>query len=186
MKSKGTAIEKACKESVTDAMKRALRLFGNSLGNCLYDKAFNQQVSSMPKPERIFRPENLLREPSLLPPAKRFAAEPQDAPLQTPPLHPLQGRVPQPPRQAVNQIKQEKPYAVPRTTATPAKAQPDQRFPPSSSQLPNFAVPVKTEVFNQSDDETGLPKSPPWWSRFLIQIFHCGFRRRIRLLDEWS
>ncbi|KAJ9063650.1 DNA repair protein rad52 [Entomophthora muscae] len=39
-KSKGAAFEKAKKESVTDAVKRALRYFGNSLGNCLYDKGF--------------------------------------------------------------------------------------------------------------------------------------------------
>ena len=35
---KGAAIEKAKKEAVSDARKRALRLFGDALGNCLYDK----------------------------------------------------------------------------------------------------------------------------------------------------
>ncbi|KAI8055022.1 hypothetical protein BDF22DRAFT_725482 [Syncephalis plumigaleata] len=38
MKSKGMALEKAKKEAVTDGLKRALRGFGNVLGNCLYDK----------------------------------------------------------------------------------------------------------------------------------------------------
>jgi DNA repair and recombination protein RAD52 len=37
-KGKAAAFEKAKKEAVTDAMKRALRNFGNVLGNCLYDK----------------------------------------------------------------------------------------------------------------------------------------------------
>lgn len=35
MKSKGLALEKARKEAVSDGRKRALRLFGNGLGNCL-------------------------------------------------------------------------------------------------------------------------------------------------------
>ncbi|KAI8622286.1 hypothetical protein BC830DRAFT_752696 [Chytriomyces sp. MP71] len=37
-KSKGMAFEKAKKESVTDGIKRALKSFGNALGNCVYDK----------------------------------------------------------------------------------------------------------------------------------------------------
>lgn len=36
-KNKGIAIENAKKEAVSDARKRALRLFGNALGNCIYD-----------------------------------------------------------------------------------------------------------------------------------------------------
>eukprot|EP01088_Endostelium_zonatum_P022678 TRINITY_DN99_c1_g3_i1.p1 TRINITY_DN99_c1_g3~~TRINITY_DN99_c1_g3_i1.p1 ORF type:complete len:365 (-),score=111.93 TRINITY_DN99_c1_g3_i1:2-1096(-) len=35
---RATAIENAKKEAVSDARKRALRLFGNALGNCIYDK----------------------------------------------------------------------------------------------------------------------------------------------------
>lgn len=37
---KGMAIEKAKKEAATDSLKRALRQFGNALGNCCYDKQF--------------------------------------------------------------------------------------------------------------------------------------------------
>jgi len=37
-KGKAPAFEKAKKEGTTDALKRALRNFGNLLGNCLYDK----------------------------------------------------------------------------------------------------------------------------------------------------
>lgn len=40
MKGKGVAFEKARKEAVTDATKRALRSFGDRLGNCAYDKEF--------------------------------------------------------------------------------------------------------------------------------------------------
>eukprot|EP00501_MAST-03F_sp_TOSAG23-6_P001654 GSMAST32.ASY1.ANO1.1722.1 assembled CDS len=38
MKSKGDSIQNAKKSAVTDANKRALRFFGDILGNCLYDK----------------------------------------------------------------------------------------------------------------------------------------------------
>ena len=40
MKSKALSIEKARKEAVTDALKRALKSFGNVLGNCLNDKDY--------------------------------------------------------------------------------------------------------------------------------------------------
>jgi DNA repair and recombination protein RAD52 len=35
MKSRGMALEKAKKEAISDGRKRALRLFGNGLGNCV-------------------------------------------------------------------------------------------------------------------------------------------------------
>ena len=40
MASEDVARDKALKEASTDAVKRALRMFGSSLGNCLYDKSF--------------------------------------------------------------------------------------------------------------------------------------------------
>ena len=45
------------KEAVTDATKRALRSFGNLLGNCLYDKAFLENIAKVknpPKPKLDF------------------------------------------------------------------------------------------------------------------------------------
>ncbi|KZP33750.1 recombination protein Rad52, partial [Athelia psychrophila] len=43
-KTKGPALDKCKKEAVTDALKRALRNFGNLMGNCLYDKSYTQEV----------------------------------------------------------------------------------------------------------------------------------------------
>ena len=43
-RSKAAAFEKAKKEAVTDAVKRALRQFGDRLGNCTYDKVFLRDV----------------------------------------------------------------------------------------------------------------------------------------------
>jgi DNA recombination protein Rad52 len=46
VKSKGAALDKARKEAVTDAIKRALRIFGNHLGNCCYDKDYLKAVKN--------------------------------------------------------------------------------------------------------------------------------------------
>ncbi len=46
MRSKALSIEKARKEAVTDALKRALKSFGNVLGNCLNDKDYVRLVNN--------------------------------------------------------------------------------------------------------------------------------------------
>lgn len=49
-RNKAVAFEKARKQGVTDATKRALRFFGNSLGNCLYDTPYLGGIGKMAKP----------------------------------------------------------------------------------------------------------------------------------------
>lgn len=46
-KGKAAAFEKAKKEGTTDALKRALRHFGNVLGNCVYDKDYLAKVTKL-------------------------------------------------------------------------------------------------------------------------------------------
>lgn len=46
-KGKAAAFEKAKKEGTTDALKRALRNFGNVLGNCIYDKEYLKSVTKI-------------------------------------------------------------------------------------------------------------------------------------------
>jgi DNA repair and recombination protein RAD52 len=46
-KGKAAAFEKAKKEGTTDGLKRALRNFGNVLGNCIYDKEYLKQVTKI-------------------------------------------------------------------------------------------------------------------------------------------
>ncbi|KKZ60253.1 hypothetical protein EMCG_05010 [[Emmonsia] crescens] len=46
-KSKALAFEKAKKEGTTDGLKRALRTFGNVLGNCVYDKEYVSRVTKV-------------------------------------------------------------------------------------------------------------------------------------------
>lgn len=42
------------KEAITDATKRALRTFGNLLGNCLYDKNYVSEIGKMKAPKVSF------------------------------------------------------------------------------------------------------------------------------------
>ncbi|NXY88579.1 RAD52 protein, partial [Alcedo cyanopectus] len=48
LKSKALSLEKARKEAVTDGLKRALRCFGNALGNCILDKDYLRAVNKLP------------------------------------------------------------------------------------------------------------------------------------------
>ncbi|CAL1592115.1 unnamed protein product [Knipowitschia caucasica] len=67
LKSKALSLEKARKEAVTDGMKRALKCFGNALGNCILDKEYLVAINKIPK-----------QPPAPLDPAqtKRSAGEP--------------------------------------------------------------------------------------------------------------
>ena len=60
-KGKAAAFEKAKKEGTTDALKRALRNFGNVLGNCIYDKDYLSKVTKIKPPPTKFNEANLHR-----------------------------------------------------------------------------------------------------------------------------
>lgn len=61
-KGKAMAFEKAKKEGTTDGLKRALRSFGNILGNCIYDKDYVTQVVKLKaQPVKKFDQNNLHR-----------------------------------------------------------------------------------------------------------------------------
>ncbi|KAI8589461.1 hypothetical protein BDZ88DRAFT_395956 [Geranomyces variabilis] len=47
-RTKSAAFEKAKKESITDATKRALKHFGNSMGACLYNKDYCKKIARIP------------------------------------------------------------------------------------------------------------------------------------------
>ncbi|XP_037538746.1 DNA repair protein RAD52 homolog [Nematolebias whitei] len=49
LRSKALSLEKARKEAVTDGMKRALKCFGNVLGNCILDKQYLFAINKIPK-----------------------------------------------------------------------------------------------------------------------------------------
>ncbi|KAI1270642.1 hypothetical protein F5Y18DRAFT_369065 [Xylariaceae sp. FL1019] len=60
-KGKAAAFEKAKKEGTTDALKRALRNFGNVLGNCIYDKDYLAKVTKIKVGPTKFDEDNLYR-----------------------------------------------------------------------------------------------------------------------------
>lgn len=58
---KAMAFDKCKKEAFTDGMKRALRQFGNALGNCLYDKEFLQHITKVSSEPVKFDANSLMR-----------------------------------------------------------------------------------------------------------------------------
>ncbi|KAI6248492.1 DNA repair and recombination protein mus-11 [Erysiphe necator] len=65
-KAKAAAFEKAKKEGTTDALKRALRNFGNVLGNCIYDKEYLRQISKVKPFSPKWSEDNLFRHNSFV------------------------------------------------------------------------------------------------------------------------
>lgn len=61
-KSKALGFDKCRKEATTDALKRALRKFGNALGNSLYNKNVLNFTKNMKKQPFIVDKDNLIRE----------------------------------------------------------------------------------------------------------------------------
>jgi recombination DNA repair RAD52 pathway protein len=70
MKSKAMSLEKARKEAVTDGLKRALRSFGNALGNCLNDKEYIQFIMTKPRQAPTFSMNNVMESSAFAEPAK--------------------------------------------------------------------------------------------------------------------
>ncbi|KAK9371983.1 uncharacterized protein V1513DRAFT_406253 [Lipomyces chichibuensis] len=77
-RSKYMALSKCKKEATTDATKRALRCFGNSVGNCLHDNTYRRYVLRMSIPAGRFDATNLHRSPeisAILDQQKRISAD---------------------------------------------------------------------------------------------------------------
>ncbi|USP76625.1 uncharacterized protein yc1106_03899 [Curvularia clavata] len=74
-KGKAASFEKAKKEAATDGLKRALRTFGNVLGNCLYDKEYLKKVQAMKVKPVKFQEDSLYRHADFAPQLPR--PEPQ-------------------------------------------------------------------------------------------------------------
>ena len=70
-KGKAAAFEKAKKEGTTDGLKRALKNFGNVLGNCLYDKDYVKHVTKMKVGSSKFEPDRLHRHSTFAPQPKK-------------------------------------------------------------------------------------------------------------------
>lgn len=130
---KGSAIENAKKEAVSDARKRALRLFGNALGNCLYDKEHLMKLKSAKKGEAGYLP------PTVSNPAHdaEKATVSYEQPVSLPP--PAQPTFTQPPPSL-----KAGPVPVPggynANTANIAGGRPQPGFPPQAARGPAVAA----------------------------------------------
>ncbi|KAK5740428.1 DNA repair protein rad52 [Elasticomyces elasticus] len=78
-KGKAAAFEKAKKEAATDALKRALRNFGNVLGNCLYDKDYLSKITKVKCAPSRWDSGNLHRHPDFKPIKRESIAEAESA-----------------------------------------------------------------------------------------------------------
>jgi DNA repair and recombination protein RAD52 len=84
-RSKAAAFDKAKKEAATDAMKRALRSFGNVLGNCLYDKGYLSKVTKLKVAPCKWDEENLHRHPSYAPVKRQAISDTSSGEKSVPP-----------------------------------------------------------------------------------------------------
>ncbi|WVQ71460.1 hypothetical protein IAR50_000997 [Cryptococcus sp. DSM 104548] len=134
VKSKGAAIDKAQKEAVTDATKRALRTFGNVLGNCLYDKDYTKEVVKMKVPPAKFQSDVLERRAEFAPPGYNHDAIPDPSrPSSIPPhMNPDNNNRPPPNNNILP------PRNIPQ--AQPQPPPPPMRPPPNNVQ----ATPLKS------------------------------------------
>ncbi|RHZ57161.1 RAD52 DNA repair protein RADC [Aspergillus thermomutatus] len=78
-KGKAAAFEKAKKEGTTDALKRALRNFGNVLGNCIYDKDYVSKVTKVKATPARWDVDELHRHPDYAP-IKKEPVRPKPVP----------------------------------------------------------------------------------------------------------
>ncbi|VEU19872.1 DEKNAAC100909 [Brettanomyces naardenensis] len=83
-RTKSAAFDKCKKEAVTDGMKRALRQFGNALGNCLYDKDFLSKVTKVTQNPKQFDESNLMRVEEKVKVEKEAAIEKEEVPGNVP------------------------------------------------------------------------------------------------------
>lgn len=81
-KGKAAAFEKAKKEGTTDALKRALRNFGNVLGNCVYDKTYLAKVTKLKVEATKWDPDMLHRHSDFAPKKVEEGSKPSLPPLQ--------------------------------------------------------------------------------------------------------
>ncbi|BCR85137.1 RAD52 DNA repair protein RADC [Aspergillus chevalieri] len=95
-KGKAAAFEKAKKEGTTDALKRALRNFGNVLGNCIYDKDYVSKVTKVKSAPARWNPDDLHRHPDFAP-VKKEPAPPKPSPHEDDDLPPRPADAARPP-----------------------------------------------------------------------------------------
>ncbi|KAJ8660981.1 hypothetical protein O0I10_003203 [Lichtheimia ornata] len=165
VRQKGASLEKARKEACTDALKRSLRMFGNAMGNCIYDKTYLSNIGRMRATAPPFKPSELYRDPRCIqaPPSASISTEmPAHQPTHQPPKPESK-----PSNKPPTTIQQSKPTARPPTsTPTPNKT----TLPPTSTPTPNKTTRPSTStpklpLTTQQTTATPTPRKQPFFSR---------------------
>ncbi|CDH52014.1 dna repair and recombination protein rad52 [Lichtheimia corymbifera JMRC:FSU:9682] len=156
VKQKGASLEKARKEACTDALKRALRMFGNAMGNCIYDKTYLSNIGRMRAAAPPFKPSELYRD-------QRCIQAPPSASITTEmPAHQTTHQPPKPESKPSYKppttAQQSKPTARP-PTSTPVPSPNKTTPPPTSTSTP------KLPLTTQQTTSTPTTKKQPFFSR---------------------
>ena len=180
---RAAALEKAKKEAASDGLKRALRLFGNKLGNCLADKNFLKRVEQgqakdepidLSAPRKRMKLEDSFSASTLPPPAAsaasasaQAAGPPQQQPSPPPPQQPYLPLNSSPMRT----LPSSPPAAAPSSAARPQALFPSPPAPLASastassssiSSAPSPSAPYGRQPFapsaQPSSHSTPLPK----------------------------
>ncbi|KAN0027454.1 hypothetical protein ACTFIU_010408 [Dictyostelium citrinum] len=138
--SKGSAIENAKKEAVSDARKRTLRLFGDRIGNSLYDKDVNKNMGVLVSNEKKKQKQAMIQAAAAAknPPQQPQQQQPQQPqqPQQKAPAKPMVQQQP-PPQPQFQQNKPTPSFSVPpKPTSSPPKTAPS--FPMKNPAIPQF------------------------------------------------
>ncbi|KAH3666442.1 hypothetical protein WICMUC_005710 [Wickerhamomyces mucosus] len=142
-RSKAAAFDKAKKEAVTDGMKRALRSFGNAMGNCLYDKEYLKKIAGVKCAPPDFDESNLMRYSDNAPATRSNTA----------PVHPIQHsqreNFQQPIQKLAPQLQQPGRYPLPqahRSSPVPS------RIIPEKNAIETPSVITRTRQYEEDND----------------------------------
>lgn len=144
------------KEAVTDGLKRALRTFGNLLGNCIYDKHYLEDIAKVKAPPRPKLDFNELHRGNHVANRPGFPAAPAPAPVQ-----------PQQPQQPVAGPSNARPGNVPNRPQpagpnTNNNARGTANMPPPRQPLTNIAQTTRpNQAPNRNAMTSGNPTSVP-------------------------
>ncbi|KAK7681344.1 hypothetical protein QCA50_015435 [Cerrena zonata] len=155
-KSKGAALDKCKKEAVTDGVKRALRNFGNLLGNCLYDKSYTQEIVKIKVPPPKFNRDELHRRPEFAEP--KLPAQTNGAGPSTSAYTPIVKSEPQQPVAGPSKPQAIPPHMRPNmgNVVTPSK-------PPANAPKPMSNISLNTPITpaNFNTNRPAAPSRPP-------------------------
>ncbi|KAH7326136.1 hypothetical protein B0I35DRAFT_126593 [Stachybotrys elegans] len=157
-KGKAMAFEKAKKEGTTDGLKRALRSFGNVLGNCIYDQDYVKQVTKLKVQPTKFNPDNLHRHSDFIvkkEPVKPQPAAPVPAPAPAPAAPALPDLKPDP-EDSFEDFFGELDSA---DFCVPGEGHPDEIIVPNHASVPPQVVPPPTRSFS-GGNESRPPQTP--------------------------